>query len=103
MFIYHATHKLAVASIQRQGLRLDLAVCRPPAIWAAHNAVKLHAAKHAAKRHHWKLDDVVLLRLDIRIEGWHRHASSLFCFTLADVSWVSISAVLSCEGASYVR
>lgn len=103
MYVYHATHKDNVPSIQRRGLLLSMAKCSPAAIWFGHPAVRLAAVRHAAKRHGWHLREMVLFRADLRKECLTRHGGTLWCFSTADVSLWALAAPISCEGIENAR
>lgn len=66
MICYHATHKSNLLSIQRHGILACHATGLREAVWMVPSAHIGWAVVHAAKRHAWKAEEMVVIAFTVR-------------------------------------
>jgi RNA:NAD 2'-phosphotransferase (TPT1/KptA family) len=84
MVLYHATPKRNIQSIRRKGLLCSRSRGKMKVVWLHEAERSAWAMIHTVKRHGGRIEDVVVLTVDVDESAVRRHQSGLYYY-LADV------------------
>jgi hypothetical protein len=94
MLIRHATLARNLNSILRRGLLTSYSRGKLPVVWACAPGKTLWAAAHVVKRHHGRIESVVVLEIDVP-RSWLRRNRKHLWYSTRDVPPGRIRRVLT--------
>jgi RNA:NAD 2'-phosphotransferase (TPT1/KptA family) len=90
--LYHVTLRRNLRSIKRKGLKRSYSTGKRQAVWLVEKECQTWAAMHVAKRHGVRIDQLIVLTVQVPAECLYRGSANTY-YSTADVPPESIITV----------